>query len=59
MKPDNFVTFSDTEIKKLEKIWYKRMKSTSGIVYGYKMKELTKSYIKDIKKIANQNLKRF
>ena len=35
------------------------MKSTGGIVYGYKMKELVKSYIEDIKKIANQNLKRF
>ena len=59
MKPDNFAAFSDTEIKKLEKIWYERMKSTDGIVYGYKMKELVKSYIEDIKKIANQNLKRF
>ena len=59
MKPDNSVAFSDAELKKLEKKWYERMKNTDGIVYDYKQKELIKSCIGDIKKIANQNIRRF
>ena len=59
MKFDKFLAFSDRELDKLEKIWYKKIKNVDGIIYDYKRKELIKSYIKDIKKIANRSLKRF
>ena len=58
MKFDKFLAFSDRELDKLEKIWYKKIKNVDGIIYDYKRKELIKSYIKDIKKLANRSLKR-
>ena len=58
MKFDKFLAFSYRELDKLEEIWYKKIKNVDGIIYDYKRKELIKSYIKDIKKIANRSLKR-
>lgn len=55
---DQIITLPYKELKNLEKAWLKKIKNKSGFWYDYDKKEFIKSIVEDLRKIANQTLKR-
>jgi len=55
---DELISLPYKELKKLEKEWLKRVKNVS-VFYDYQKKEFVKSIVEDLRKIANQTLKRY
>ena len=55
---DHVITIPYNELKNLERAWLKKIKTKSDFWYDYEKKEFIKSIIQDLRKIANQTLKR-
>ena len=55
---DEIITLPYKELKNLEIAWLKKIKNKSGFWYGHEKKEFIKSLTMDLRKIANQTLKK-